>query len=210
MSEDETSTSIYAYYLTAGFAKFFPELNSYADKVLNNIINAETTMTPENVSLPKATLTCEPLLYSYFYLPNNPKLNTILDLVYAAHEARNKSTGQFVAFSEGHNKVNDDFIYEWVVLPNGDTWKITGLGSSAYLDITPVIYTRVAFSFLSIYNSSYAKDTCVYLEKAMLKPESGYFDGAIYSPDPLANTYVNHIGCNTNGLILAAARYASR
>jgi len=207
--EDKTSTSIYAYYLTAGFAKFFPELEPYADMVLDNINNAPTTMTPEDVTLPKAKLTCEPLLYSYFYLPNNPKLNTILDQVYAAHEARSESTGEFVAFSEGHNKVNDDFIYEWVVLPNGDTWKITLVGSSTYLEnIKPVIYTRVAVSFLSIYNSSYAKDMCVYLEKAMLKPESGYFDGAIYNPDPLAYNYVNHVGCNTNGLILAAARYA--
>lgn len=206
-SEGQTSTSIYGYYMTEGFAKFFPELNSYADKVLDNILTAPTTKTPENVPLPKATLSCEPLLYSFFYLDNNPKLTSILDKVYVAHEARYESTGQYVAFSEGHNRANDDFIYEWVVLPNGDTWKITGLGSSAYLEnIDPVIYTRVAAGFLSIYNSSYAKDTCIYLEKAMLSPENGYFDGAINKP----NAYVNHIGCNTNGLILAAARYATR
>ena len=44
-----------------------------------------------------------------------------------------------------------------MVLPNGDTWKITGTGSSVYLNINPIIYNKVAFSFLALYNTTYAR-----------------------------------------------------
>jgi hypothetical protein len=206
-AECQTSTSIYAYYIVAGYLPFFPELNGLPDKVLENILSAPT-VTRNNATMHNSTITCEPLLYSFFYLNYNPKLALIVNQTYAFHEAFSQATGEFVAFSEGNR--GDEFVYEWVVLPNGDTWKITKPGSSAYVDMKPIIFTRVAVSFLSIYNSTYAKDMCIYLEKAMLPPDDGYFEGAEYNIDPQRGNYISHIGCNTNGLILAAARYAVR
>jgi hypothetical protein len=206
-TECQYSTSIYAYYIVAGYLPFFPELNGLPDKVLENILNAPT-VTRNNATMHNSTITCEPLLYSFFYLNYNPKLVLIVNQTYAFHEAYSQATGEFVAFSEGNR--GDEFVYEWVVLPNGDTWKITKPGSSAYVDMKPIIFTRVAVSFLSIYNSTYAKNVCIYLEKAMQFPDDGYFEGAEYNIDPQRGNYVSHIGCNTNGLILAAARYAVR
>ncbi|HZK60573.1 MAG TPA: hypothetical protein VFC41_00765, partial [Anaerovoracaceae bacterium] len=50
--------------------------------------------------------------------------------------------GKYVAFSEGNTM--SSFIYEWVVLPNGDTWKIMNAGESIYTNIEPIIFTKVA------------------------------------------------------------------
>ena len=68
-----------------------------------------------------------------------------------AHEAYYNETGQYVAFSEG-NGPDNNFLYEWVVVPNGSSWKITGSGDytlSSYLNINPVIYNKIALSFLA-------------------------------------------------------------
>ena len=53
--------------------------------------------------------------------------------VYLAHEAKYNATGIYIAFSEGNTPTG--FIYEWVVLPNGDTWKIMNAGETSFLNI---------------------------------------------------------------------------
>jgi len=94
---------------------------------------------------------------------------------------------------------------EWVVLPNGDTWKITGPGSNEYLNMEPIIYNKVAFSFLALYNTTYARNMVIYLEQTLPNPTytNGYCEGADNS-----GTIVEDIGCNTNSLILDASFYA--
>ena len=66
------STSVYSYYVDSGFASFWSNDTSVANVpnlVLNNILNAgNITTTPGNVTLPKATISCEPLLCSLFEL----------------------------------------------------------------------------------------------------------------------------------------------
>jgi hypothetical protein len=122
--------------------------------------------------------------------------------VYLAHEAFYNATGEYVAFSEG-NSVSNGYIYEWVVLPNGDTWNITAAMTGAYLDINPIIYNKVAFSFLALYNTTFARNMVVYLEQSLPTPTNGYSDGADNS-----GNLVSQVGSNANGLILDAALYA--
>ena len=204
-SDSLTSTSIYAYYFASGFASFFPELSNAPDAILNNMLNAGNVTTYGNVSLPKASISCEPLLCSVFDLnntsPTYPKLMVLANQVYLAHEAKYNETGEYVAFSEGNSPLG--FIWEWVVLPNGYTWKITSGGSSSYLEINPIIYNKVAFSFLALYNTTYARNMVVYLEQSLPDPKFGYWEGADNS-----KKLVSSVGSNTNGLILSAARYA--
>ena len=171
------------------------------------------TVTYEGVSLPKATISCEPLLCSVFELNNNPVIKNYTQLqklayqVYLAHEAKyNASRGQYVAFSEGNTQTG--FIYEWVVLPNGDTWKIMEAGQSTYSNMTPIIYTKVALSFLALYNTTFARDMSIYLEKFQDPPTNGYYAGADYNADINSISLVSSIDSNTNGMILSAARYA--
>jgi hypothetical protein len=201
-----TSTSIYAYYCWSGFASFWPnDLSNATTTILNNIFSAGN-VTTYGVSLPKATILGDPLLCSVFELNNNDtRLMALARQVYSAHEAYYNANGTYVAFSEG-NSVSNGFIYEWVVLPNGDTWKITASGSGSYLDINPInfiIYNKVAFSFLALYNTTFARNMVVYLEQNLPDPTNGYSDGADNS-----GNLVSQVGSNTNGLILDAATYA--
>jgi hypothetical protein len=202
-SGDATSTSIYAYYIDSGFASFWPnQLGSVPDTILSNIVNSPTVMT-YNVSLPQASISCDPLLLSVFDLNNNSsKLVSLANQVYLAHEAYYNATGNYVAFSEGSGP--DSYIWEWVVLSNGDTWKITDGSGGSYLEINPVIYNKVAFSFLALYNTTFVRNMVVYLENNLPDPTEtkGYSEGTSYS------TPIIGASSNTNSLILAAALYA--
>lgn len=207
--ESTTSTSIYLYYVASGFASFWPnDLANAPTTILNNINNVQKTgtVTTYGVSLPNATISCEPLLGSVFELNNDPKLMALAKQVYLAHEGRYNATGKYVAFSEGNTMSN--FIYEWVVLPNGDTWKIMNAGESTYTDIEPIIYTKVALSFLALYNTTFARNMTIYLEKAFPDVTNGYYSGAEYNTDINNANLILSTDSNTNGMILGAARYA--
>ena len=135
LSDCKSSISIYTYYYASGFASFWPnELAGATTMVLNNINNSGK----KQVQLQRTVFLClmhqfrcEPLLCSVFELNNNPKLMDLSKQVYLAHEAKFNATGVYVAFSEGNTPTG--FIYEWVVLPNGDTWKIMNAGETSYI-----------------------------------------------------------------------------
>jgi hypothetical protein len=197
------SNSIYAYYFDSGFASFWPQLASVPGKILGNIVNSGNVTSPYgNVSLPNAAISCDPLLCSVFELNNNDsRLLALSRQVYLAHEAYYNATGQYAAFSEGNSP--NGFVWEWVTTGSGDTWKITQSGSSSYVDMSPVVYNKVAFSFLALYNTTFARNMVVYLEQNLPTPTNGYSDGADNS-----GNLVSQVGSNTNGLILSAATYA--
>jgi hypothetical protein len=204
--ESTYSTSVYAYYVASGFAGFFSELSSAPDAILNNMDSAGT-VTTYNVTLPKAELLSEPLLHAIYELKNNSRIWDLARKMYLAHEARFNATGEYAAFSEGNGGQHGVFIYEWVVLPNGDTWKVTKIDRSEF-PINPIIYTKVALSFLALYNTTYSRDLMIYLEKCLPEPSNGYHDGADFVKEIAGRNVVRQIGSNTNGLILAAAKYA--
>jgi hypothetical protein len=209
-AESTTSNSIYSYYAISGFSYFFPALNGAPDDVLNRIKNADP-VTTFDVALPKAKISCEPLLYSVFNLRFNSNynsyLNTLMKQVYSAHEAEYTATGKYIAFSEGVGPSPNDFVWEWVVQPNGDVWKVSG-GDGSFININPVIYTKVSLSFLALYNSQFAYKMSVYLEKLSGDPANGYIAGADYNQNINAARVYGSVDSNTNGLILSAARYA--
>jgi len=200
------SNSIYTYYVASGFAAFWPEVSDIPDKILNNILSGAPVNVGSNITLPASEISCEPLLHSIFDLKNNTKLTDLAKNVYLAHEARFNATRQYVAFSEG-NSGYGAFIYEWVVLPTGETWKVTKIDRSIF-GIDPIIYTKVALSFLTLYNTTYARNMAIYLEQNLSDPTKGYGDGSSYSTNSDNRNVVDQVGSNTNGLILSAARYA--
>jgi len=205
---ESSSNSIYAYYVTSGFAYFWTEVSDVPPKILNNIVTGDPVKFDGNTTLPKSEISCETLLNSFFELKNNPEYPKLVNLtqnVYLVHEAKYNATGQYVAFSEGN--CNAKFIYEWVVLADGQKWKVTTIDRSSY-DINPIIYNKVAMSFLALYNTTFSRDMVVYLEKILPDPSLGYCDGADYNDQSDGRTVVSMIGSNTNGLILEAARYA--
>jgi hypothetical protein len=201
-----SSTSIYFYYVASGFASFWPnELSSAHTKILDNIFSTGNTTTPQGVSLPKAAITGDPLLCSLFELNNtNPgRIQTLVNQVYLAHEAYYNSTGNYRAFGEGHS-LSTDWVWEWVVLPDGRTW-VSLNGMNQDITSSPIIYTKVALGFLAIYNTNFAMNMSVYLERNLPDSMYGFYEGVAESRAPL-----RVVGCNTNGLILGAALYAIR
>ncbi len=199
------SASIYGYYCVSGFACFWPEqLGTIPNKILSNMY-ASTVKTPENVTLPKADISCEPLLYSFLNLNPDPQIVQLMNQTYSAHEAKYNSTGQYVAFSEGLSP-SSNFIWEWVVMSDGNTWNITS--GQTYLNMNPVIYSKVSMSFLSLYNTTFARDMSIYLERILPDPANGYSAGADYNANSSNAHLVASVDGNTNGLIISAARYA--
>jgi hypothetical protein len=201
-SESLTSTNIYAYYVLTGFASFWPDqLSDVQQRIVRNIMAKPTINTPENISLPSIRLTEDPILCSIFELNNNPsQLTSLARQAYLAHEAYyNATNGKYRAFGEG-NTFSDEWAYEWIVYDNR-TWYVTNVEGPS--NMTPIIYTKVAFSFLALYNTTYARNMVMYIEDKMLNPTDGYSNGVDESGTLLGGT-----GLHTNGLILSAARYA--
>jgi hypothetical protein len=203
IEKDADSNSIYGYYIDSGYASFFPQLNNIPNQIMSNIFKSEN-VTTYGVILPNAAITTEPLLGAMFELNNsNAQLSSLTYQVYLAHEAYYGATGKYVAFSEG-NSLTSQYIYEWVVAPNGQTWKITSTTPNSYLNINPIIYTKVAYSFLALYNSTFAQNLIIYLQNILPDPRSnGYCDGTNNNGQCIPGT-----GCNTNSIILDAALYA--
>jgi hypothetical protein len=69
--------------------------------------------------------------------------------------------------------------------------------------MNPVVYNNVAFSFLALYNTTYARNTVIFLEEALPPPTNGYSYGADNDGGILTE-----VSIATNGLILEAALYA--
>jgi len=198
-----SDTSIYAYYIYSGYAAFWPsQLGNVPSEILSNIAS-KPKVTTYGISLPNIPLTCEPLLCSIFELNStDSRLADLMEQVYFAHEAYYNATGQYVAFSEG-NSMTSQFIYEWIVAPNGSTWKITNNAKTTYYNINPIIYDKVALGFLALYNTTYSYNLSVYLEKNMPNPTNGYLAGI-----DTTGKVVPGAGSNANGLILDSALYA--
>jgi hypothetical protein len=197
-----TSSSIYAYYITCGYASFWPtELSNATTQILNHIRSNGTIKTPEGATLPLAEILGDPLYCAVFETANNSQLMTIAQQVYTAHEMYYNVTGNYRAFSEG-GSLSTHWAYEWVVLSDGRTWTV--LDESYHnFSISPMIYTKIALSFLAIYNTSYAYNMSVYLERALPDPSNGYGEGVDESGSIMSGS-----GLNSNGLILGAANYA--
>ena len=201
-SESVGSNSIYFYYVACGFSAFWPrELSGDPDQILTNIINSGNVTTPEGAQVPKAGILGDPLYCSVFDVGNISKLMTIAYQAYHAHEAYYGATGQYRAFSEGAS-LSDHWTYEWVVMPDGRTWVVLDEKNNPF-GINPIIYTKIAFSFLAIYNSTYSLNMSIYLEQTLPDPTRGYGEGVDESGIQLSGS-----GLNTNGMILGAANYA--
>ena len=87
-------------------------------------------------------------------------------------------------------------------MPDNRTWTILDSKNQPF-NISPIIYTKIAISFLALYNTTFAYNMVVYLEGTLPTPVHGYSEGVDESGAQLTGT-----GSNTNGLIIGAARYA--
>ncbi len=195
-----SSINIYDYLVTSGFAAFWPDKHVVPPTIIDNILSAPK-LDLLGVELPTSKLSCEPILLSVFDLPQlDTRIVALSRQVYLAHEAWYEAKNEYRAFSEGPTMGR--FAYEWVVLPDGRTWVIQDANGSDF-EISPIVFSKVAFSFLALYNTTYAYDLVVHLETRLPELASGYCDG-LHENGEILNAGTG----NTNGLILSAARYA--
>lgn len=200
-SDNMPSLSIYTYYVVSGFAAFWPNELSIVPKTILNNIYSSGNVTANGVILPRAAISGDPLLGSFFELNSTDvRLAALNTQVYLAHEKYNKDTGSYRAFGEGPS-LSTNWQWEWVVLPDGRTWtSLTDFDQP--VDSSPIIYTKIAFGYLAIFNTTFALQMAIYLEQNLPEPTNGYSDGISESGTPLGA-----IGTLTNGLILDAAAY---
>lgn len=201
IEDTKTSSSIYNYYLDSGFACFWPtQLSAVPNQILANIINYNT-ITVYGVKLPDDAITCEPLLFSIFEFKNpSADLLYLMKQVYLAEEAYYNATGQYVAYSEGAS-MSSVYVYEWVIGPNGVPWQITDT-SLAYITINPTVFTKVAYGFLALYDTTYARNLVNYIDQTLPSPTNGYYEGVDTQENPDTS-----ISSETNSLILEASVY---
>lgn len=200
-AEGLTSKNIYAYYVISGFASFWPtELSNTPNNILDNILSSGT-ISYGNITLPKGRLSTEPTFSALFELQNpSTKLYTIAEKEYEAHETYYNITGDYRAFSEGP-AVSAEWVYEWVVDYN-KTWVVRV--SDVESDMSPMIFTKTAFSFLAVYNQSFSVALASYMERSLGRPDTvGY-----YSAISESGTGLDTCSLHTNGMIITAARYA--
>ncbi len=198
------TADVYHYLVAKGFASFWPSNFSHVPLAILDNIFAAPEVEKHGVKLPLSRITCEPLLISIFDLEYDSRIRQLGKIVYSASEARYNATGRYTAFSEGNT--GRGFVYEWVVLPDGRTWTVQNPDGSD-TDINPIIYYKVAFSFLSIYKTEYARKMVTHLENSVQVTAYGYSDGIDDAPEG-EGRLVPIVGSNNNGLILSAARYA--
>jgi hypothetical protein len=197
------SKNLYDYYVASGFAKFWPSrFSTLASSILNNIVSAPTIST-YGISLPISKINCEPLFLSVFSLDPNPKLDSLADLVYLAHEARYKATGKFAAFSEGNTALeNPTYVYEWVVKADGSTWIIENV-NNVKVGTSPIIYFKSAVGLLALHDTVFTENMASYVESHLPNPSSSYCEG-IDENERIVTSNID----KTNGMIIQAALYA--
>ncbi len=204
LASEEGSTSIYSYIICSGFASFWSsELGNVPTKILDNVFSpANGNVTINGVVVPKSAITTDVLLIAFFDVnTTDSRLRTLMNQVYLAHEAYYTQTGKFRAFAEGP-QLSSDWQWGWVVLPDGKYWMALN-SNYQEIDVPPIIYTKVAIGFLAVYNTTFSRNLCVYLERINIEPKSGFLVGADENGYPL-----NGFSILTNGLILGAAQYA--
>jgi hypothetical protein len=197
--------NVYDYYVTCGFAGFWPErFSNEADAILNLTVSGPK-VNYNGVNLPAAKITSEPLLMGIFnFAQPDARLIELSKQAYLAQEARFNVTGKYTAFSEGPTD-SGVFAYEWVATNDGRMWVVqTGDSNDVDTDVsmTPIVYFKAAMGFLAIYNTSYAQDMVQFLLKQVPYPGG-------FGLDVDENGRVIQMAADvSNGLIVSAARYA--
>lgn len=193
------STDFYCYYASNAFKAFgFEGWENVPSSIINTIVS-QPNVTAYGVELPKAHISNEPLLLTFFEVdPQDPKFDWLLSQINMAQEARYKATGHLTAFSEGNTGMaGPTYVYEYVVDSDGSTFKVEPSIAP------PIAYLKVAVGFNAIFKTDYTRNAVEYILGKLPSPSYGFQDG-ISENDRVVNTVVDR----TNGLILSAAKYA--
>jgi hypothetical protein len=202
--------NLYDYYVTKGFACFWPErYNTEANSMLDFIFS-RTKIQYNGVTLPNAQIICDPMLMLMFEFQNNdPRIVNLSQDAYLAQETRYNTTGHYTAFSEGNTGVDGiySFVYQWIVAADGRMWTCQyndNNGLVVDVPISPIIFFKAAIGMRALYETPYTQQMVDYLTSQMPYPYAGYIQGVDETGRVL---YSVNAGVG-NALIIEAACYA--
>ena len=206
-----TTAGFYKYYVAHGF-KFFGFDKAYpvqeALREFEKIRNGPHTNV-FGIDLPVTEVTSEPMLHMIFEIGADEDYMEYLRRIYSVQEARYHTTRKLTAWSEGNTGLRDPtYVYQWIVTPRGDTWKITPK------EINPIIFTKVAFGLHALFNTDYTKllvDHVLRKESErrnslpfiLFLPAKGFIEGVDES-----GRIVGELVDKTQTIIIEAAYYA--
>lgn len=214
-----TTRDYYAYYVAQGFRLFgFDRYEPVADalRYMERLEEKEKrgeVIDYYGLEIPIAETTSDPLLLGILDLNLNSLFKKYAFQVYRVQEERYYQEGFFTAWSEGQydgSEVEEYFIYEWIGDPAGHKWRITNTMGKV-LDISPVIFTKIAFAMDAIFGTNYTRTM---VNKLLSYPELltdyGFLEGINEDGRPLTGSfgdYLNFVSM-TNSMIISAACYA--
>lgn len=186
---------IYPYYVAQGFKAFGFDTPYLKD--LDELGGGEFIDVYDE-AIPRAYVTSEPLIHAFLEFDPDPLYKEYAHRVYNAQRKRYEDTGVLTAFSEGSYFGPYYYVYEWVVTPNGETWVIRPAEAE-----TPIVYTKVAYAFHSIFTTNYTEILVDYVSN--LQTDEGFREGITED-----GRLLPLLSDKTNGMILSAARFATR
>ena len=201
-----TTSGVYKWYVAHGFKFFGFDTYAPVEDALNTLqtVLSGPQLVTYNVALPVADITSEPVLLAAFTLDPEPGFQRLVLKAYLAQQNRYAATAKFTGFSEGPTgnptpSGCSSYVYEWIVRANSETWAVTPWSCSA----TPVAYIKVGFGFYALFGTQYALDLINHVNGTFTDWTYGYYDGLNDG-----QIVVNNIVDRTQGILLAAARYA--
>jgi hypothetical protein len=200
-AEGCSTDGFYAYYLAHGYS-LFGFNTSNVQKALGFIdrIPSMKHVQVYSQSLPVAEVIMEPILHAVFELKVTREFLDWAYKAYKVQEDRYAATGKPTAFTEGAYDKSPNYIYEWIVHPNGRVWYVT-TPTWERMDVAPVIYTKAALAMHAIWPSSYTEKLVDYVLPA--KTDKGFYEGVDEN-----GRVLGILTDKTNSLIINAARYA--
>ncbi|MEM1660903.1 MAG: DUF3131 domain-containing protein [Candidatus Bathyarchaeia archaeon] len=207
----KTTAGFYKYYVAHGFKFFGFDKARPVQEALREFekIKNGPHVNVFGISLPVTEVTTEPMLHMVFEIGADKDYMDYLQRVYSVQEARYRATNRLTAWSEGNTGLrNPPYVYQWIVTPRGDTWKITPK------NIDPIVFTKVAFGLHALFNTDYTKLLVDYVLRKELErrsslqfifflPAKGFIEGADES-----GRIVGELVDKTQTIIIEAAYYA--
>jgi hypothetical protein len=128
-----------------------------------------------------------------------------------AQTRRFASTNLLTAWSEGAYR-NPDYIYEWVIVNIGgwQTWTLAN-ATNSIVNVPPLAFTKVAFSYLAIYGENAYTLALVNATKRLASSMGfgeGTFENGVSAISVWGSDANGFYSDKTNEQVLAAAAYA--
>ncbi len=207
----------YSYQIAEGWAAFGYDESS----IFNGIDNYNgPTVSAYGQNIPKVYTVTEPLIHVLLEsdtLVHKPSSSFVdfANRVMLAQQGRGSASGKLTGWSEGGYSPDPFYLYEIILDNDGVSTWVLKLGSTYYNHSTdpPLVYTKVAFSYLALYGENTYTLALVNAVKNLVSPctfgfslcgfgEGAYEDGSSAYSRFGGNSFYTD---KTNEFVLAAA-----